>query len=132
MPELNCISEVFYPEDLGRSLVACSCNDNSHRIRYLYQVVLIDKSTFKCGTLCLKALGYPKSFGARLDKTRRIIQRDIETMVPLEEDTARAQTSIYQTWVQAIIENKYYPGLLFLEKFGTVLNGFIECGFNLP
>lgn len=132
IPEISDIKEVFFPEDLGCSLVSCDCNDSSHRIRFLYKITKADGTEFRCGSRCLQTKGYPNSLGNRLDKLRRIIQRDIETIEPLEPDTARSITNIYQTWAQTIIDNKYYPGLLFLEKFGSVLNGFVECGFALP
>lgn len=132
IPELNCISAVSFPEDLGCPMLKCTCNDITHKIRHIFTITLSDHSVLKCGAKCLFALGYPRSLGERLDKTRRIIQRDVETIAPLAPDTARNLTSIYQTWAQTILDNKYYPGLLFLEQFGVVLNGLIECGFDLP
>jgi len=133
IPSLAAIVDIL-SEDLGGSLNnQCDCaSKDKHRLRFVYKIILNDGKQVKGGARCLTNFGFPVSLGHTLEKIRRIIQRDVETITPLNESNARGLSSIYQTWAQVIISNKYLPGLLFLRSFGTIINDCIECGRNLP
>lgn len=133
IPELKHIIDIL-PEDLGGSLNnRCDCEEREkHHLRYVYKLIMDNGQQITAGARCLENFGYPLSLSRRLEKIRRTIQRDIDTIEILEEESARAITSVYQSWAQIIAENRYCPGIFFLRDFGSVMNDFVECGRDIP
>ena len=134
IPSVNDILSILYEKKDEPQNNICPCQDKeSHFVRHLYTVVIRGQGVpLYMGERCFINHGYPLSLCRALEKTRRIIQNDIEKIVKLTPEELEVAIDICKKTVDVILQNKYTPGILFLREFGGTINDLFNSSLCLP
>lgn len=133
-PKVHEILSIVYVKQDKPLNNLCSCvNKNEHFVQHLYKVVIKNDSVpLYLGERCFLQHGFPLSLCRAIEKSRRIIQNDLSSVVSLNAEELGTAIQICHDTAEVIIQNKYVPGLFFLQDFGAIINDLFARKMSLP